>query len=140
MAIGKITPSMLSAMSMEDRVRALNELFPAMDQWAAHHISYFRWNRRTLIIGQTATSNGSCFFIDFSGQLFLVTAAHVYDGYLADKAKSGTANIVCHVENIPFDPEARLRGYNRDLDIATFEFSYDDLIRMGKQAVSGSPW
>ena len=85
-------------------------------------------------------SNGSCFFIDFSGQLFLVTAAHVHDGYLADKAKSGTANIVCHVENIPFDPEARLRGYNRDLDIATFEFSYDDLIRMGKQAVSGSPW
>jgi hypothetical protein len=131
---------MLNAMSVEDRAKALDELFPAMDRWAAQHISYFRWNRRTLIIGQTAMSNGSCFFIDFSGQLFLVTAAHVYDGYLADKGKSGAANIICHVENMPFDPEARLRSYNRDLDIATFEFSYDDLIKMGKQAISGSPW
>ena len=46
----------------------------------------------------------------------------------------------CQIDNIPFDPAAKLRGYNRDLDIATFEFSYDDLIKMGKQAISGSPW
>jgi hypothetical protein len=140
MAIGKITPSMLNAMSVEDRVKALNELFPAMDIWAAHHVSYFRWNRRSLIIGQNVMSNGSCFFLDFSDRLFLVTAAHVYDGYLADKQKSGVTNIYCYIENIPFDPEARLLGYNRDLDIATFDFSYDELIKMGKHAISGSPW
>ena len=139
MPIGKITPSMLNAMAVEDRVKALNELFLAMDMWAAHHISYFRWNRRTLI-GTTAMSNGSCFFLDFSGRLFLVTAAHVYNGYLADKQKSGKSNIICHIENIPFDPEAHIKGYNRDLDIATFDFSYDDLIKMGKQAIPGSPW
>lgn len=139
MAIGKLTPAMLNAMSVDNRVKALNELFPRMDIWAAHHVSYFRWNRRTLL-GITAMNNGSCFFLDFSGCLFLVTAAHVYDGYLADKEKSGKANIVCHIENIAFDPEARLRGYNRDLDVATFEFSYEELMRMGKQAIPGFPW
>lgn len=139
MAIGKITPSTLNAMSVDDRVKALAELFPAMEQWAAYHISYLRWNRRTLI-GTTSVSNGSCFFIDFSGHLFLVTAAHVYDGYITDKEKSGAKNIVCHVENIAFDPEARLRHRNRDLDITTFEFSYDELTKLGKQAISGSPW
>jgi hypothetical protein len=107
MPIGKITPSMLNAMSVEDRVTALNELFPQMDIWAAHHVSYFCWNRRTLI-RTTAMSNGSCFFIGFLDRLFLVTAAHVYDGYMADKVKSEKMNIVCHIENIVFDPEARL--------------------------------
>lgn len=135
----KITPSMLNAMSVEDRVNALNELFPKLDMFAVHHISYFRWNRRTLL-GTTAMNNGSCFFLDFSGRLFLVTAAHVYDGYLVYKQKSGKANILCQVGNIPFDPEARIRGYNRGLDIATFDFCYDDLTKMGKHAILGSPW
>jgi hypothetical protein len=139
MPIGKITPSKLNAMTLEDRVKVLTELFPQMDIWASHHVSYFRWNRRTLV-GTTALSNGSCFFLDFSDRLFLVIAAHVYDGYLADKEKSGKANIICHIENIPLDPEARLRGYSRALDIATFEFSYDELSKMGKQAIQGSPW
>jgi hypothetical protein len=38
------------------------------------------------------------------------------------------------------NPEARLRGYNLALDIATFDFSYEELMRMGKQAIPGSPW
>src|ERR1700720_1220541 len=46
MAIGKLTPAMLNAMPVEDRVKALNELFPKMEAWAAHHIACFRWNRR----------------------------------------------------------------------------------------------
>jgi hypothetical protein len=141
MAIGKLTPSMLNAMSVEERVKTLNEFFPKMETWAAHHIACFRWNRRTRLVGApTIVGNGSCFFLDFSGQLFLVTAAHVYDGYLDGKQKSGTKNIVCQIDNIPFDPEAKLHSYNRDLDIATFGFSYDDLIKMGKQATSGSRW
>lgn len=139
MAIGILTPAMLNAMPVDERVKALNELFPAMERWAAHHISYFRWNRRTLI-GTTSMSNGSCFFIDFDNRLFLVTAAHVYDGFLDDQQKSGAANIVCHIENIQFDPKARLHGYNAGLDLATFNFSYDELQVIGKLAISGTPW
>lgn len=139
MAIGIITPSMLNEMPVDERVKALTELFPAMEAWAAQHISYFRWNRRTLI-GTTTMSNGSCFFMDFDGRLVLVTAAHVYDGFLEDQQKSGAANIVCHVENIRFDPKARLRGYSRSLDLATFDLSYDELKVLGKQAISGTPW
>jgi hypothetical protein len=126
-------------LSVEDRGKLLSELFPKLDAWAAQCISYFRWNRRTLV-GTTALNNASCFFLDFSGQLFLATAAHVYDGYLEAKQKSGKRNIICHIDNVLFDPEARIRGYNRDLDIATFEYSYDDLMTMGKQAIATTPW
>jgi hypothetical protein len=137
MAIGKLTPSMLNAMSVEGRVKALNEFFPKMETWAAHHIACFRWNRRTRLVGApTIVGNGSCFFLDFSGKLFLVTAAHVYDGYLDGKQKSGTKNIVCQIDNIPFDPEAKLHSYNRDQLSA---FPTMNLIKVGKQAISGSP-
>lgn len=47
-AIGIITPSMLNAMPVDERVKALNEMFPAMERWAAQHIPYFRWNRPRL--------------------------------------------------------------------------------------------
>jgi hypothetical protein len=40
------------------------------------------------------------------------------DGYLDGKQKSGAKNIVCRIDNIPFDPEAKLHSYNRDLDSA----------------------
>jgi hypothetical protein len=60
MPIGKITPSMLNAMSVEDRVKAMNELFPKMEEWAAHHIACFRWNRRPrLITAQTCVNGGA---------------------------------------------------------------------------------
>jgi hypothetical protein len=135
----KITPNSLKAMSAEDRAEVLKILIARMDPWAVSCVSYFRWNRRTLV-GTTAISNGSCFFLDFSGRLFLVTAAHVHDGYLEAKEKSGKNNIVCHIENILFDPEARLHAIDRNLDIAIFDFSYDDLIKMGKQAVETVHW
>ena len=138
-SLDQITPALLNALSVEDRAKMLGDFFRKMDGWVAHCISYFRWNRRTLI-GTTALNNASCFFLDFSQRLFLVTAAHVYDGYLAAKLKSGKSNIICHVDNIVFDPEARIQGYNKDIDIATFDFSYDDLISMGKQAVTTTPW
>jgi hypothetical protein len=115
----------------------MSALACSLSQISAHLI---RSDRRTLVFGMTALNNASCFFLDFSGRLFLVTAAHVYDGYLEAVEKSGKNNIICHVDNIPFDPEARLCGYNRNLDLATFDFSYDDLMKMGKQAIAATPW
>jgi hypothetical protein len=137
--LDKITPELLKSMSDEDRVEVLKVLIGRMDPWAVSCVSYLRWNRRTLI-GTTVLNNGSCFFLDFSGRLFLVTAAHVYDRYLEDKEKSGKDNILCHVENIPFEPEARLQGYDRNLDLAIFDFFYDDLIKIGKQTIETTPW
>lgn len=57
---------MLNALPFDDRdrVNALNELFPKLDLFAVHHISYLRWTRRTQL-GPTATKNGSCFFSRF---------------------------------------------------------------------------
>lgn len=135
----KITPALLNDSSRQGHAEAAKLWFGRMEAWAADCVSYFRWNRQTLI-GTTALNNASCFFLDFPNRLLLITAAHVYDGYLEAKRRSNRRNIVCHIGNIRFDPEARIRGYNQGLDIATFDFEYDDLIAMGKQAIAGTPW
>ncbi len=71
--------------------------------------------------------NGTLFVVDAGMGPFAVTANHVYEGYVAAKAKhSGTR---CRVLPKPdgrgraplaFDPEARLIDRIRDPDIATF--------------------
>jgi hypothetical protein len=70
-----------------------------------------------------------------------VTAAHLYEGYVADKRKA-PRRIVCHIGNVPLDPEARLVGLGSSgtIDIATFWITWDELRAINKQAVDGSAW
>jgi hypothetical protein len=109
-----------------------------MHTWAASYVTYFRWATPT--ISGPRITNGSVFFLDLGGRLLAVTAAHVYHGYLA--AKRSANRILCHIENVEFDPEQRLRGLRDNVDIATFDFTYDELRRIGKQAlvVDGKSW
>jgi hypothetical protein len=67
------------------------------------------------------------------GRLLAVTAAHVFNGYLADKRRS--ARTICRIGTTQFDPERRLVGLGSNIDIATFDFTYDDLRELGKQAI-----
>jgi hypothetical protein len=43
--------------------------------------------------------------------------------------------IHCRLGNLPFDPEARLLGYRSGIDIATFEFTYDELAKIETRAI-----
>jgi hypothetical protein len=81
------------------------------------------------------------FFLQLQDKLLAVTAAHVYEGYVADKKKQ-PQKIVCHLGNVPFDPEARLVGLGSSttIDVATFWITWDELRQIGKEAVIGSPW
>jgi hypothetical protein len=67
------------------------------------------------------------------GRLLAVTAAHVYRGYL--DAKLGARRVLCHIGNVEFDPERRLVGIGQNVDIVTFDFTYEELRRVGKQAL-----
>jgi hypothetical protein len=111
-----------------------------MHGWAASHATFLRWTRRTLL-GTQKVSNGSIFFLSFGDKLFAVTAAHVYEGYLRDKSKA-PRHIICHIGNLPFNPEERLVGLgsSKTVDIATFSLAWDELRQIGKQSVMGSPW
>jgi hypothetical protein len=100
-------------------------------------VTYFWWYAQTET-GVPTVGNGTVFFMDFTGRLFAVTAAHVYlDGYLP--AKRRFPNIACKIGNLDFDPETRLRGHREGLDIVTFEFSYSELASIWKQAVLADP-
>jgi hypothetical protein len=81
------------------------------------------------------------FFLDLGGKLLAVTAAHVFQGYLDDRAKA-PRDIVCHIENVIFNPEVRLvgAGSKYTVDIATFSVTREELQAIGKQVVIGEPW
>ena len=61
-------------------------------------------------------SNGSMFIADFGERLFAITANHVYEGYLKDKAAfpdtqcmiAPKAFAIHPKDAIPFEPEKRL--------------------------------
>ncbi len=81
--------------------------------------------------------NGTLFVVDAGMGPFAVSANHVYEGYVAAKAKhSGTR---CRVLPKPdgrgraplaFDPEARLIARLHDPDIATFEITIREVARL----------
>src|SRR5260370_12778322 len=77
-----------------------------MFAWARSYITHFQWTRQTTL--GIIAHNGSCFFLDMNDHLYLLTAAHVYKGFLEAKEKFGD-RIVCYVGHIPFDPNSHLR-------------------------------
>jgi len=83
--------------------------------------------------------NGTAFFVS-GGQTFLVTADHVFAGYLNSRQKFGTVTR-CQLGNAVFDPEQRLIARSTTLDIATFEISLDEIKRTqsAKWAMSFDP-
>lgn len=75
------------------------------------------------------------FFLDCGAGCFAVTAAHVYEGYLA--AKGAQARLVCQVGDVSFDPAAALIDCDLDIDIATFRFSAEQVQEAGKVVLTG---
>ncbi|MFC1751471.1 hypothetical protein ACFL2V_22125 [Pseudomonadota bacterium] len=83
-------------------------------------------------------NSGSAFILDLGNGPFLVTAAHVYDGYL--KCKSENTGLVCQLGSITFELESRLicRRDPAKLDMATFRISEDEIFELEKTAISDS--
>jgi len=111
------------------------DLMAKLHKWAGSHICPFVWDASS---ASAQVENGSCFFIDFDDRLFMVTAAHVYAGYLCAKRKSAR-EVACRIGHLNFDPQARLRDCDRDKDIATFDFTYAELATVQTQAVVATP-
>ena len=82
--------------------------------------------------------NGSAFALNCGSGPFIVTAAHVYEGYLQDKVEHD--DMVCQLGNLSFNLEDRLIDCHdsKILDIATFEISEDELKALNKNVLTGS--
>lgn len=126
----------LNEMTVDQRRNVLQGEFGLrLHRWAASHVTYFWWIRIVSATEPPEAHNGTAFFLANQDQLYLVTAAHVYDGYVADRAKV-SLSMTCRVANVVFDPVERLIDIDRDLDIATFKFTHGELREVGKQAIA----
>jgi hypothetical protein len=110
------------------------DIWKKLHAWAGTHISHFAWYSSEKFV-----CNGSCYFIAFDERLFLATAAHVFDARMQVEQDFGKTP-VCRIGHLNFDPEDRLRGYNQELDIVTFEFTYDDLRILETQPIVATHW
>lgn len=83
-------------------------------------------------------SNGSAFILNTGQNIFVVTAAHVYDNYI--KAKTEGRISSCQLSNIEFELEKRRISNNdsKSMDIATFVISDDEIKSLGKNILHGS--
>ncbi len=138
----RITGAWLNNLEVAERIEVLKGPFgQRLHRWAGDHVAFIRW-AYTPLLGAVRHRNGSIFFLDIAGQLFAVTAAHVYTGYI--EAKRRTRRIHCFIGNLEFDPESRLRGGGGagGVDIVTFAFTYEELKQIGKQAliVDAASW
>lgn len=69
--------------------------------------------------------NGTAFFVS-DKRTFVVTADHVFSGYLAARRKFDN-RVRAQLGNLPFKPEDRLIARDARLDIATFLISLDEI-------------
>jgi len=83
-------------------------------------------------------NNGTAFILDCGQGPFLVTAAHVYEGYLAKKEE--VDEIVIQLGNIQFNlDEKELGNFGSEvLDIATFEITTDEIESLNKSILVGN--
>jgi hypothetical protein len=89
--------------------------------------------------GGLKVRNGTAFFV-FGNRTFLVTADHVFAGYLDARRQFGAVTR-CQLGNVAFDPEQRLIARSSSLDIATFQISSEEIRRThpGRWAMSFDP-
>lgn len=83
-------------------------------------------------------ANGTAFALDCGKRPFLVTAAHVYEGYLADLERYGE-RVFGSLGSIPFRMEKRLIAClgSKTLDVATFEVTAEEIAESGKNVLVG---
>ena len=89
--------------------------------------------------GNPTVKNGTMFFLDAGEGPFAVTASHVYEAFLADKARYGPA--VCRLSNFDFDLSDHLIDFQDNRpnypDIATFRVSKNAMHRLGRFILGG---
>jgi hypothetical protein len=83
-------------------------------------------------------SHGTAFLANFGEKTFLVTAAHVLEGFR--QAKSDNPQVKSYVGEVEYDLEARLISClgSSTLDIATFDINLSEICKLGKAITFGA--
>jgi hypothetical protein len=136
-----LTAEWINRLSVEERKEVLaGDFGKRMFAWASSYIMPFRWTRRTRF--GTIVNGGTCFSLDLDRHLYLITAAHVYAGFLEHKEMFGDS-IKCYVGHPGhlFEPIGHLRDGDKGTDLAIFNYTYEDLANSkGTQAIVATCW
>jgi hypothetical protein len=134
------TPEWLNALSNDEKkIVAESEFARLMHDDGAAHITWLFWRGEHRIIGAPPIVHGaSAFVLDFGRGPFAVTAAHVYEQFIADTRKA--RRLSSQIGNVEFDLEERLIdcGSDRRIDIATFRILPHEIGQLGKKVVVGA--
>jgi hypothetical protein len=135
-----ITPEWLNGLSeAEKKSPAMQEFHRRMLDSGAEHVTCLVWRYQSKMM-QTPLlpRQGSMFFLDCGRGPFAVTAGHVFEQFVKDRAKYRVRG--CQISNVGFRPEERLIAWGRDfgLDIATFQVTAEEIAATGKKIVRGT--
>ncbi len=140
------SPDQLNAMADDERKAVLESEFGrSFHISAAEHVAWIFWTPHT-DEPREILDQGSAFILRREDKLFLVTAAHVYRGYLEDRKQHGS--LYCQVQNctvrdlsdhliacgnldIPLDEP------DRDPDIAVFRLTPGAAERIARKPING---
>jgi hypothetical protein len=136
------TPEWLNGLSREEKGSpAMQEFARRLHDSGGEHVTWLIWHYQTNSIWTPPMAlwqQGSVFFLDCGRGPFAVTAGHVFEQFVEDRAKRRVRG--CQIGNIAFNPEERLiaRGRDLGLDIATFRVTHDEIAGTGKKIVRGT--
>ena len=134
------SPEWLNSLDDEEkRAIAAGEFTRRLHENGAAHITWLFWRGPHRIIGAPPiVHNGSAFLLDCGRGPFVVTAAHVFLQFLADKRHA--QRVGSQIGNVAFDLEERLidSGHDRRIDIATFRIERHEIAALGKHVVIGT--
>jgi hypothetical protein len=133
-------PEWLNNLSEEDRKSsAMQEFYRRMLDSGSEHVTWFVWRYQSKVMRTPfLPRQGSMFFLDCGRGPFAVTAGHVFERFIKDRAQYRVRG--SQIGNIAFNPEERLIawGKNLGLDIATFRVTPEEITATGKKIVQGT--
>lgn len=135
------SPEWLNALTDAERQSsALREFSRRMHNSGGEYVTWLIWhyqNKDLWTPPRALWRQGSMFFVDCGRGPFAVTAAHVFEQFVEDRAQRRVRG--CQISNLGFNPEERLiaSGKHLGIDIATFRVTPDEIAQTGKKIVQG---
>ena len=129
---------------MDDHRKALADLYeragylPTYRSWAQSLTALFWWYDTAREPGHQILHNGTMTFADTGDRALAITACHVLDQYLEDKASA--SKFGCQVGSAEAEPERYLVDCDDKLDLAVFEFPRTLVAGFGATVHQSTRW
>jgi hypothetical protein len=134
------SPDWLNALSEADRKSLpVRNFSRSLHDDGCAHVAWLLWSvQEKSRATPLEYRQGSMFFLNCGREIFAVTAGHVYEQFLKDRAELRIRG--CQIDNIGFNPEERLIewGHDKKIDIVTFRITPEEIAEIGKKVVQGT--